>query len=205
MQSTTVIKKKLDRVFDKRQATVLAEVIEDAYSVLVKTSDFNELKGIVKELAEAQKESEKKLTRVEVAVEELAEAQRRTEESLNRLVGRVGKVEDRLEGVSNSVGYSLENMAYKSLPSILKQEDIKVIDRMKRRYYKGRQINIFAEAKRDGKDILILGEAKVRPSKIEIDKFLKIVEKVKKEEVDKEIYLIFVAHDYHPNTEIFKG
>ncbi len=49
MRTSLEIKKKLDKAFDKRQATALAEVIENAYSELVKTSDFNELKGIVKE------------------------------------------------------------------------------------------------------------------------------------------------------------
>ncbi len=46
MQSTAEIRKKLDQVFEEQQATMLAEVIEDAYSELVKTSDFNELKGM---------------------------------------------------------------------------------------------------------------------------------------------------------------
>jgi len=39
------IRQKLEQVFEKRQAAVLAEVVEAAYTDLVKTSDFNELKG----------------------------------------------------------------------------------------------------------------------------------------------------------------
>ena len=72
MQASTDIRKKFESVFKKNQAGVLAEVITDAYSELVKTSDFNELKGIVKELAEAQ-------NRTEARVEELVQAQSRTE------------------------------------------------------------------------------------------------------------------------------
>ena len=53
--------------------------------VHVRREDFTELKGIVKELAEAQKRSEERLTRVEHAVEELAEAQKRSEERLTRV------------------------------------------------------------------------------------------------------------------------
>jgi len=56
MQSNQSIKTELEKVFRPKQASVLARVIADAYSELVKTDDFNELKGIVKELAEAQKE-----------------------------------------------------------------------------------------------------------------------------------------------------
>lgn len=76
-------RKRLEAVFDKDQAEVLSEVITEAYRDLVKTSDFNELKGIVKdlgtkvgELAEAQKRTEKR-------VEDLAEAQKRTDRALS--------------------------------------------------------------------------------------------------------------------------
>jgi len=73
MVTTLEIKRQLQTVFDERQAQVLAKVIIDAYTDLVKTSDFNELKGIVKELAEAQKRTEQRMG-------ELAEAQKRTEQ-----------------------------------------------------------------------------------------------------------------------------
>ncbi|MBM4140430.1 MAG: hypothetical protein FJ242_02900 [Nitrospira sp.] len=54
-------RKKLEKVFEKRQAVVLADIITSAYTELVKMSDFNELKQIVKELAEAQKRTEIKV------------------------------------------------------------------------------------------------------------------------------------------------
>jgi hypothetical protein len=54
------IKETLKKEFTDSQADVLADVITDAYNDLVKTSDFIELKNIVKELAEAQKRTEQK-------------------------------------------------------------------------------------------------------------------------------------------------
>ena len=42
MPAATDLRKKLEHVFEKKQASLLAEVITDAYSELVKTSDFNE-------------------------------------------------------------------------------------------------------------------------------------------------------------------
>ena len=204
------VKTRFEKVFNKKQSMVLTEVFIDLHDDIVKAKDFNELKGIVKELAEAQKASEKRLTgvenrltRIETIVKELAEAQKRTEEVLQHLIVRVEKVEDRLEGISNSVGYSLENTAYKSLPQLLKKEGIEIVEKIIRRYYNDNQINIFARGKREDKDILILGEVKVRPSKIEIDRFIKIAEQVRREEGNLEVYLIFVAHDYHPNTESY--
>jgi len=92
MQLAIGIRKKLEKVFNKNQADILTEVITDAYSDLVKTSDFNELKGIVKELAQAQKRTEIKVEelaqaqkRTEIRVEELAEAQKETQKEIVRL------------------------------------------------------------------------------------------------------------------------
>lgn len=165
----------------------------------------------VNELAEAQRRTEESLesfkktteenfNRVWKAIDELAEAQRRTEESLNKLIKRVDIIEDRLEGISNSVGYSLENSAYKALPLLLKREGIEVSGRLIRRYWQDNQINIWGRGRQKGKEILILGEAKVRPSRKEIDRFIKITEEIKRKE-KKEAYLIFVAHDYPPAIE----
>jgi len=58
------------------------ELFKEEIADTVKRSDFEELKAVVRELADAQKGSEQRLTRLESAVEELAEAQKRTEESL---------------------------------------------------------------------------------------------------------------------------
>ena len=77
MRTSLEMKQKLNTVFGKRQAAVLTEVIIDAYSDLVKTGDFNELKAIVKELAEAQKKTE-------VKMEELAGALPRRNANLEK-------------------------------------------------------------------------------------------------------------------------
>jgi len=76
---------RLSEVFDEKTTLVLAEVMEEALSIyekVVKKEEFNELKEIVRDLVEAQKRSEERLTRLEKIVEELAEAQKRTEKSL---------------------------------------------------------------------------------------------------------------------------
>ncbi len=78
IRSRSMVQQHLETAFSKRQAEVLAEVIDVAYNNLVKVSDFNELKAVVQDLAEAQK-------RTEVRVEELAEAQKRTEIRIEEL------------------------------------------------------------------------------------------------------------------------
>ena len=64
---TPAVKKEIVKIVDER--------IREAH---VTKEDFSELKGIVRELAEAQR-------RTEIRVEELAEAQRRTEIELKEL------------------------------------------------------------------------------------------------------------------------
>lgn len=100
---------RLKTVFPPEQAAVLAEVIHEAYTDLVKTSDFNELKEIVRdlgakmgELAEAQKQSETRLTRLEAIVQELAEAQKRTEQRVEELAQAQKRTEQRVEELAQA-------------------------------------------------------------------------------------------------------
>jgi DNA repair exonuclease SbcCD ATPase subunit len=171
------------------------------------------LEKVVEELAEAQKKTEERLTRLEKVVEELAEAQKRTEERLNELAEAQKKTEEvikelakdlgvtkrQLGDLSDTVGYTLENSAYKALPELLKRDyGIKVIGRLKRGYLRdihGRpvEVNILGEATKNGKRITIIGESKARLSKKAIDKF---VEKRLKAfgGVIKDIFPVIVTH-----------
>jgi len=228
------IEKKLENVFRREQTQVLAEVITSSYNDLVKVSDFNELKEIVKEigiklgvltdaqnrtevkvgeLAEAQKRTELELKRTEVRVgelaeaqkrteikvEELAEAQKRTELELQKLTIEHKKTREQVGGLSQTVGYTLENAAYKALPELLKKDyGITIQRRLKRDYIadnKGNfiEINIIGEARRNGKDIMIIGESKSQLSKKGVDNFIrKKLAKIDKR--DKEIFPLVITH-----------
>ena len=187
--------KKLETVEPSLRSVLLAilEEIEKQQKERVTKDEFKELKEIVKELSQR--------------VNELAEAQKRTEQEIYRLVKRMDVFEDRLEEISNSVGYSLENRTYKALPKILSQKyGIKVTGRLLRKYFpigkKNIQINIYGHGKRNGEDIVIIGECKVRPSKREITRFKKYAEKVAELE-GKKLFYLFVAHDFPPEIEEF--
>jgi len=119
------VTKKLKEVFPERQAQVLLEMVELA-NQLVKASDFSELKQIVRELAEAQKRTEQRL-------EELAEAQKRTEKALQKLSEEHLETRRQLGGLAMTVGYTLENEAYKALPALLERDYGLVVEgRLKR-------------------------------------------------------------------------
>lgn len=248
MLTSAEIKKKLEKVFGKRQAAALSEVLVDAYGELVKSSDFNELKAIVKELAEAQarteqrvgelaeaqkrteqrveelaevqKEGVSRITRLEVVVEELAEAQKRTEERLGRLEGVVGQlaqtqgrteealqrlVQEHLEtrrqvgGISMTIGYTLENEAFRALPALLQKDfGIVVKGRLKRQYVTDREgkpleVNILGEGQQDGKELVIIGESKGQLSKNDVDAFIRR-RLHRLEGVFKDVFSILVTH-----------
>ena len=99
MPTSVEMKKKPEKVFSENQASTLAELFVEAYDELVKASDFNELKTIVKELAEAQKVTERRIgelagaqARTQQKLEELVQAQARTEERVGRLEAAVGRL-----------------------------------------------------------------------------------------------------------------
>ncbi len=182
MLTKNVLATRLAREFTSSQAALLSEVIIEAYADLVKTSDFNELKGIVRDLAEAQRRTEESLNQLSQRVDSLAEAQRRTEDSLNQLSQRVdslaeaqrrteeelrlltrglGETRSELAGLSRQFGYALENEAYRALPSLLRERyHIEISRRFIRKYIGDREINLLAEGQQNGEMVLLVGEVK---------------------------------------------
>ena len=174
------IQGKLRIAFTDPQSKILAEVITIAYNDLVKTSDFNELKGIVKELADAQK---------------------RTEFSIQQLTSAVNKTNQDLGGLSDSVAYSLENEAYRMLPQYLLQHyQIKISSKMIRTEINEEEINIFGIGTKDGKEILLVGEVALKllntKKFVQLDRKIKVVQKIHN---NKEIFKLLITHYAKPS------
>ncbi len=135
-------------------------------------------------------------------VEELAEAQERTDL-------KIEKIQQDLGGISHSIGFSLENTAYKALPSLLKREQyIDIKGRLLRKYYvyvdgTEEQIDVYGEGiNKDGNKIYIIGEGKYQLGKKDIIKFLKKIERLKKE-IREEIFPLMLTHIVTPDVERF--
>jgi uncharacterized membrane protein len=110
----------------------------------------------VEELAEAQK-------RTELKVEELAEAQKKTEIQVQKLAEGLDEMRQEVGGISRSMGYAFENEAYRFLPETLRQKyGIEVKEKIIRAGIGGKEINLFGRASRDGREVLVVGEAKTR-------------------------------------------
>jgi len=184
----------------------------------------------VEELAEAQKRSEERIGSLEISMKELAEAQKRTEQRVEELAEAQKRTEQRVEelaeaqkkteiqiekltkshielrqefgGFTKTMSYAFENEAYRNLPILLKNKyNIEVKEKFIRTEIGNKEINIFGRGKVDGKEIYIVGEAKLRVDekrlKKELNIFKELNEKVKaiKEEYgDVEIIKIIVTH-----------
>ena len=193
-----------------RLETTVAELIEAQ-----KRSEerLTRLEATVGELIEAQKRTEERLNelaeaqkRTEERLNELAEAQKRTEEEVRRLVAGLRETQQRVEAISNTVGYTLEDRAIRSLPKILPKYGIEVEGELARKRVwlrgKERQINIYGHGRREGKPVLIVGEAKVRPSRKEVDRFVRLAARLAEQE-GKEPVLLFVAYDFPLAVEAY--
>jgi len=143
-------------VFEPEQATVLAIAMYDTYNSLVKADDFNELKEIVRDLAQEQRA-------LAQAQHELTLAQRDTDARLGKLIDVVSNLAQEMGGLSRSVSYSLENEAYRQLPAYLEAEyGIVLEERMVRTEIGGEEIDLFALGQRDGAPIVLVGETKLQ-------------------------------------------
>jgi hypothetical protein len=182
----------------RKLASVLGAIYEDLQNTVTKV-EFNELRSTVQELAEAQKRTEQRVDtlalrmeelaeaqkrteqRVDtlaLRMEELAEAQKRTEQSILRLSERLDDTNKQLGGLAMTVGYTLENQAYRALPVLLRRDyGIELEEPLIRDYLidqKGREVevNILGRARRGETGLLIVGESKAQLSKRDIDRFL---------------------------------
>ena len=168
----------------KSLTKTLTKIYDDLSNTVTKV-EFNELKEIVSELAEAQK---------------------KTEESLNKLIKRVDNIEVQLGGLSMAVGYGIEDKLYPHISKFAqKYFGITVEDTVLRKnviYPDGKfdEINLYISGKKDEKDVLVLGECKAQPGKKDIDKFMKMVSRLK-DFFKKEIFPFVVGYTFNPIVE----
>jgi hypothetical protein len=207
MLAPLTLQRKLGREFTEPQATLLAEVIHDAYSDLVHTSDFNELKEIVRELAQAQFRTERRLEelaqaqfRTERRVEELTQAQSRTERSIEKLAQQVG-------GLSDRIGGDLEDSAYIVLFDLLKREFGWQVGELKRSWQRWdgqeEEVDIFGEARDPGRPdlrIWIVGETKFNLTLKDVKRFTQKVDRAR-QNLTGEVYPVCFCYRARPEVQ----
>lgn len=191
--------KKLDKV-DAPLREVLFAMLEEMEKQgaqrdeQVTKREFNELKGIVKELAEAQKKTEQEVAKLAASLE-------KTQQEVAKLAIGLDRTRREVGGLSRSVAYALENESYRHLPVFLKEKhDIEVTQKIIRTFVDEEEINIFAKARRDGKEVLLVGEAVLKLD--DASKLKQVWRKVEavKEEMGGEVVPIIVTHFAKPGV-----
>jgi len=176
--------------------------------ITIGRSDLNELKDAVKnliisqdQLTIAQFQSEKRLDSLTVKMEELTDAQIKTER-------RLGELGSHIKGIGKSIGYMLENEAYRFLPQILNTKyGIEVKEKILRKgieYSDGEEdeINIICKGKKNGEEIYVIGESRSRLDKRDIKDIINTAEKLKQlpEFKANKQFLLVVTHYAAPSV-----
>jgi len=166
----------------------------------------------VEELAEAQKKTEQKVEelaeaqrRTEARVEELAEAQKRTEAEIQKLSVSLRETRQMVGGLSDTVGYGLEDRIFPFLEEFARREfgiEVDLLDRRNIVYPDGRfdQANIYVEGRRKGRKVYLIGECKARPSKKEIKRFSDALRRMRAH-LGAEVQGFLVGSYYSPQVE----
>jgi hypothetical protein len=227
MINTLKIFNDLKQTMDPTAAEKIVDVIGAVYEELrnsVTKVEFNELKEVVKELAEAQKRTEIRLEQLTERVEQLTERVDQLTKRVDELTVNVSRLERKVEdlvgemkgmkmtiqdirqeigGMSHAIGYGLEDQSYLTLPPILQRDHaITLKGRLKRGFLEtGRnkfiEINIWGQGEREGKSIEIIGEAKTQLKKRDVDKFLQTIQAIQPH-IDHSIHPICITYQTSP-------
>lgn len=185
------IRNRLLQEFPEPQADLLARVFVESHDELVTKAELNELTGVVKELADELATLAEAQQRTTEQIGDLAEAQKRTDWAVADLAKQVG-------GLSNALGGSLEDFACDLVPEILEKhwaleitsagpEEIVVFGRH-------REFDIVVRGTISGKPVMVLCEAKASVSPVEVQRFLRVVEKAKAAHPEEDIRPLFFGY-----------
>jgi len=140
------------------------------------TEAIAELRQTVERLVQVSEQHSREIAESRKRLDELWE---RTQREIRELVRSIADLRRQFGGLSMTVGYSLEDQAYKALPQLLLRDyGIQVQGRLKRQFVQDAQgayleVNIFGQAQRDGETVTIVGEGKVQLSKNDVNDFLR--------------------------------
>ena len=166
----------------------------------------------VEELAAAQQRTENRVEelaaaqqRTEARVEELAAAQQRTEKELHALVREHRETRRQLGGLSQSVGYLLEDRIIPQVGAYARRQfgiEVSLVDRRNLIYENGEydELNIYAEGMKEGRPVFLIGECKAQPGKRDLDRFAKLIARVRRR-LSGEVQALMVGYQIAPAVE----
>ena len=187
------------------------EAVERLAQAQARTEErVGRLEEAVERLAQAQARTEERVGRLEEAVERLAQAQARTEEAVERLAQAqarteraVGNMAKEIGGLSATIGFGLEDICRVVLPGYLERHYNVYVSELNRKFFRVNktdvEINFYGEGRKNGKKVVILGEAKSRIYEGEVKKFLQQISKVTPQ-IEHEILKVMFGYLIHPTA-----
>src|SRR5437870_4816281 len=214
----------MNATIDPELRRAVIEIVDERFRELeVRRSDFIGLKEVVerlasaqvgteealKELAAAQKETDQSLKelagRTEESLKELAAAQRETEKALAELAAAQTRTDQQVGRLGDNIGFGLEDIAWVVAPGyLLRHHGIKMAE-FDRGYLNANghpvEIDLYAEGRRNGKKVILLGEVKSRIHPREVKKFAGVIEKLKPH-LGTSVFGLMFAYWIHPAASL---
>ncbi|MFN3690299.1 MAG: hypothetical protein ACK4UU_05160 [Fimbriimonadales bacterium] len=158
----------------------LAEATADnTHAIAENTRAIAELRAVTEKHSEQIAENTQAIANLRLAIE-------KHDEVLSKLLAVTEKHEARLTnieriqgGMAMTLGYTLENAAYKALPALLERDyGVKVEGRLIRDYVvapsgEEYEVNILGRGVLNGRPVTIVGESKIQLSVKEVDRFIR--------------------------------
>ena len=167
--------------------------------VRILTKRVDQLTERMDQLTERVDQLTERMDQLTQRVDQLTEDVRILASEMGKMKDEMGEIKKQVGGLSITVGYTLENEAYRYLPRLLKEDyGLELLEPLIRTFVKdqkGRdlEVNIFGRAQREGEELVILGEAKAQLSKKDIDRFLR--RKIKPlEGIFPKTFLVLITH-----------
>lgn len=221
MEISVSLMRQLDTVDpDLRQVLYsILEEIERQSQERVTKDEFRELRDIVQNLAQTQARTEARVdtlsqrmeelaqaqARTEARVEELAHAQAKTEAEVRKLAKSHQQLQKQVGGLSDSVGYGIEDRLMPFIPEYARLEYGLKVDSLERRnveYPSGKydEVNILASGRINGDTAHLIAECKAKPGKKDAVKFAKMLERLA-EVLEGRFFPLLIGYTFAPEVE----
>ncbi|GIV21377.1 MAG: hypothetical protein KatS3mg023_3128 [Armatimonadota bacterium] len=167
----------------QRNTEAIAELREAVNRLLQVTEQHSreiaELRQQTAELVQVTQQHSQEIGNLQRMMQQLIQVQQQTQEDIRRLTQGLDDLRKQVGGLSITVGYTIENEAYKALPRLLARDfGIEIEGDLKRQFVADNtgeyiEVNIFGQARRNGDIITIVGESKAQLSKNDVDAFVR--------------------------------
>lgn len=207
MEISVKLMRQLDKVTPDLREVLYAilEEIERQNQERVTKSDFWELKQAVQELAQAQARTEARVDSLSQRMEELAQAQAKTEGEVRKLAKSHQQLQKQVGGLSDAVGYGIEDRLMPFIPNYARQEyglEIESLERRNVEYGNGKydEVNILATGRINGDKAYLLAECKAKPGKRDADRFAAMLTRLA-EVLDGQFFPLLIGYTFAPEVE----